>query len=421
MIKQNKLILHFSKRETALKWLFFSFGYFILFVFLENPLYKTISLIGREHIILFSVFCFIYAVGTLTNLVYMKNNFEIKNKCLHTAAIFMTSMFGFVATTLMPNKAVGDISLFATIVHWIFGFGGIVVNTVAVLVILLSFMKEKNTKALKWIFSLSTGVCVLDLLVFLVASVLARGNVQKSKNGFLEIVPMTVTFFVLYIINHTDLVSSREERDEREKGIKVRDESIFSAVCSGSLGLAFIIFTLFAFVRNPVHYTISMTGTDYPIGFAVTSAALTCAFILNFIMMFRKNSYRNAVAWFLAVAGPLSIIVCVISPTKMGTELDLVHSVAALMFFYFILASFLLYYFHFRKDKKRKPFLIGTVAIIIATSLVALFLFVIFKQKYGRTGLTEVIPLEFCFLCFYLENHSEYFRKIKETKEASLR
>ena len=57
MIKQNKLILHFSKRETALKWLFFSFGYFILFVFLENPVYKTISLIGKEHIILFSVFC----------------------------------------------------------------------------------------------------------------------------------------------------------------------------------------------------------------------------------------------------------------------------------------------------------------------------------------------------------------------------
>lgn len=413
MVSQNLLLSHFRKRETALKWLFLSFGYFILFAFLENPVIKTISLIGKEHSVLFAIFCFIYAVSMTTNLSYLNRNFHIRNRFFYILSFAFSSLFGFVATTLMPDKDIGDVTLFATIAHWVFGFGGILVNTVCVLVFLLDFCKKSAGKKLKSIFWLCTGAGILDLLVFVVLTVFAGGNVQKSKNGFLEIVPMTVTFFVLYIINHTDLVSEREERDIKEKNFTVSDSSVFAALSFGSLGFSWIVFTLFAFVRNPVHFTISMTGTQYPVGFAVTSFSLALAFVLNFIQMFRKNGYRNILAWILATVGPVSIILCVVSPTKMGNELDPVHSVAALVFFFFILAAFLLYYFHNRKDKKRLPFLFGTLAVLAAVSLAMLFLFVIFEQKYGRTGLTELIPLEYFSLCFYLENHSDYFENEK--------
>lgn len=410
MINQNSLITHFGKRETALKWLFFSFGYFILFVFLENPVYKTISLIGREHLILFTVFCIIYSLSMLVNLSYMRKNFHIKDMFFYYISFAMTSLFGFVATTLMPNKEIGDVTFFATIAHWIFGFGGIVVNTVSVLVFLLAFYKEKNSKPLKAIFWLGTGVCILDLLSFVLLSVMAKGNLQKSKNGFLEIIPMIVIYAVVYVINHTDLVSSRKERDEKELLIKSDNTNVFSSVCFASLCVAFVSFTLFAFVRNPVCYTISMTGTDYPIGFAVTSLSLTAAFTLNFIEMFRKNRYKNPVAWFLAMTGPFAIILCVIFPTKLDSQLDPVHSISALVFFFFIFAAFIMYYFHFGKDVKRRKFLIALSAILLCVLIAMLFLFVIFKQKYGRTGLTELIPIEMFFLCFLLENHTSYFK-----------
>lgn len=417
---KNLLTAHFAKRETALKWQMFSFGYFFLFVFLENPVYQTISLIGKNHIILFFIFCVVYSLGMVLNLLYMKRNFEIKNRLFYYAALIFSLCFGFVATTLMPNKQIGEISIFATIAHWVFGFGGILVNAVSVHVILLSFMREKRSKALKWVFSLSTGVCVLDLLTFIGATIICGGDVQKSKNGFLEIVPMAVTFFVLYIINHTDLVTERKERDEKENEFVVKDESLFSAVSFFFLVCAAVMFNLFAFVRNPIHFTISMTGLDYPIGFAVTSGLLAVAFVLNFIKMFLDKGYKNILTWALAIIGPLSILACVLSPTTAaGNGLDLVHSVAALMFFYFILASFILYYFHFRKDKKRLPFLIAAITITLATTITAILLFVVFEQRYGRTGLTEVVPLEFVFICFYLENHSGYFNKEKVTDKVS--
>lgn len=413
---QNLMTAHFSKRETALKWLMFSMGYFFLFVFLENPVNQTISLIGKNHIILFFIFCVVYSLAMVLNLLYMKRNFKIKNRLFYYTALIFSLCFGFVATTLMPNKQIGEISVFATIVHWVFGFGGILVNAVCVHVILLSFMKEKRSKALRWVFSLSTGTCVLDLLVFIAATVICGGDVQKSKNGFLEIVPMTVTFLVLYVINHTDLVVSKKERDERENEFIVKDTGLFSAFSFFFLVCAAVMFNLFAFVRNPIHFTISMTGLDYPIGFAVTSVLLSIAFILNYIKMFRDKNYKNVFVWALAIVGPLSILACVLSPTTAaGNGLDLVHSVAALMFFYFILASFILYYFHFRRDKKRAPFLIITIAITLATTITAVLLFVVFKQRYGRTGLTEVVPLEFSFVCFFLENYSGYFSKEKIT------
>lgn len=413
MISQNLLISHLKKRETALKWLFFSFGYFLLFVFLENPLYETISLIGKKHSVLFAIFCFVYAVGNLINLSYMKRNFEIKNKFfLHLPMVFNAS-FGLVATTLMPDKSIGDVTLFATIVHWIAGFGGILVNTVSVLVVLLSLMRKTGSKKLKAVFWFCTLSGIADLLSFVIASALAGGNVQKGKNGFLEIVPMTITFFVLYIINHTDLVSERAVRDKEELNFTVRDESLFSSISFALLCFAWIMFTFFSLVRSPIHFTISMTGTDYPVGFGVTSFALAAAFTLNFIQMLKKNGCRNILIWCLSIIGSLSIIVCVLSPTKMGTELDLVHSAAALMFFYFLLASFVLYYFHFRKDKKRQPFMFSVISILLLTTAAMVLLFVVFKQKYGRTGLTEVIPLQFFFICFLLENHTEYFSREK--------
>ena len=347
------------------------------------------------------------------NLFYLKRNFGLKNKFFYYLSVFMSSAFGFVATTLLPDKSIGEITLFSTIAHWFFGFGGILINTVCTLVFLLQFMKEKKSKALKWIFSLLTGAGVLDLLTFAGATLLAGGNVQKSKNGFLEIVPMTVTFMVLFVINHTDLVKNRKERDKKEEAFIIRDNSLLSSISFASLLVSFVFFTLFAFVRNPIHFTISMTGVDYPVLFGFVCVSLAAAFLLNFVQMLRKSGTKNVILWFLAVIGPLSIIVCAASPTKLGTELDLVHSVAALIFFYFILAAFLFYYLSQIRDRKRRPFLFGTIGVLLGTSLALVLLFVVFQQRYGRTGLTEFIPIEYFFFCFLLENHTEYFTQKK--------
>lgn len=417
MLKQNKLIAYFSKRETALIWLVFSVGLFAVFAFMQNPVTYTISEIGRAHHSLFVLFCTVYSVAMLTNLVYMRKNFHIKDKLFYYLSVAFSSTFGFVATTVLFDKSIGEETLVETIAHWFFGFGGILVNTVCVLVFLLSFWKATKSKKLKAVFWANTIACILDLLSFVLLTVLAGGNVQKSKNGFLEIIPMTATFFVIYVINHTDLVSKRSERDSKENDFVILDDSLFSAISFGTLAFSWVAFTLYAFVRNPIHYTISMTGIQYPIGFAIVSVSLAVSFILNFIQMYKKNGYKNGFTWFLSMTGPLAIVVCVFSPTKMGTELDLVHSVAALVYFFFILGAFILYYLHFRKDEKRKPLLISVLVITALVALTAVLLFIVFKQKYGRTGLTEVVPLEFFFFCFLLENHSSYFSEKRENKK----
>ncbi|MGN1418163.1 MAG: hypothetical protein ACI4W6_02425 [Acutalibacteraceae bacterium] len=421
MINSNLLTVHFEKRETALKWLCVCTAYSLLFSFIENPADMTISLIAKEHLWLFFFFCVFYSVGMLINLRYMRKAFDVSNPLLKWLGIIINIIFPFTLTTLMPSKAAGmELSGLATAVHWICGFGNILINATVVLVsLLLISKKQSSNKKIKAVFAAGTIICILDLLVFLILTVVFR-DPQKSKNGLFEIIPLAVTFFVLYIINHTDLISARKERDSKESTLQPSDSSVFSALCFGVLCASWASFTFYAFVRNPVHYTISMTGIEYKGGFTLVCLLLTTAFLLNFIQMFKRHHYKNYFTIAVALIGSVSLIACVISPTTMEKDISPAHSIGALVFFYFLLAAFSFFLISKSKEnKKYRPFLIGMLAVFAGTIIAVVILFVILDQNAGRTGLTELIPLEYMFVFTFLENYTNYFEK-DEIKQGAL-
>lgn len=412
MQSQNLLTLHLKKRETALKWLVGSFAYCSLFMFLANPAEKTISLIGREHLTLFCIYCFLYGAAMIINFQYLFARFGIKNKFLYCLMMASNLCMGLVATTLMPPlSANGEISIFATIVHWITGFGNIVVNATVALILTRMVYKAYHNKKAKIVFTVGTSVCIADLLVFLIMTLIS-GDPQKAKNGFFEIIPLCVVFFVLYVINHTDIIVKRTERDAAESDYKVTDGRVFSAVCFALLAAAFILFNNYAFIRNPIHYTISMTGIDYPKGFDLVCVLFAASFALNFILLFKKYGYKNVFVWGISMIGSFAILLCAVVPTTMSKDIDAVHAVSALVFFFFTMAGLMIFMLSRAKaDRKHRNFLFGMVAILAAVIITLIIMFLIFDQRYGRTGLTEVIPLEYIFVYFYFENFTDYFEK----------
>ena len=417
MITQNRLIFHFKKRETALKWLVAAFVYAAFFAFMENPMYSTISIIGRHHHILFSIYCFLFGAAMLINIQYGFKAFKYESPLLNKVAYFFNLSMGLVVTTVLgPKAAPDDISLFATIVHWIFGFGGIVADATIVLILCLNVYKQTKSKKVKALFITGTTVAILDLLAFVGLTAIMK-DPQKSKNGIFEIVPIFVTFAVLYLLNHTDIAFSRKERDADELSVSVADNSTYTAVSYGFLASAWLLFTTFIFTRSPIHYTISMTGLDYFGGYALTCALLAVSFTLNFIQMFKKHNYKNYFVIILSIISSLSLVLCIVQPTTMEKDIDAVHAVAAMFFFCATMASMILYIFsRVKQNKKYKPFLFVLIGTLAAMLLTVLVMFVILDQRYGRTGLTELIPLEVMFGFFYLENYTDYFA-IADKKE----
>ena len=401
MLRENLLTATLKKRKAAF-WLFIAAAlFFSVFAFLENPLKSTISDIGRTRLPLLAVYCIILPLCDIVNVEYMLRAFKLKAPVLRT---------------LMPALPEKTVSTFSVLLHWLTGFGNIVLNATVVLVLCLRlFQREKNRKG-KALFIAGTALCIADLLFFVVMSAV-MGGVKEGKNGLYEIIPIVATHIVLFAVNHTNLFSPKAQRDSEESSIKAQDTSVFSAVAYFFLAAAWLFFTFYSFVRNPISYTISMTGLDYPLGFGVTCFLISIGLSLNFILAFLRSGYKNVLAYILGVGGSLVLLVCVFSPTThSGTTLDPVHSTAAVLFFILIMAAVFLFCFHKRRENKAYlPLAFSMLAILAMTLIVAYIMNILLDQRYGRTGLVEVVPLQFIFFFLFFENYTDKLKS--ETHE----
>lgn len=416
MLRENLLTATLKKRKAAF-WLFIAAAlFFSVFAFLENPLKSTISDIGRTRLPLLAVYCIILPLCDIVNVEYMLRAFKLKAPVLRTLFFVSNVCVGFVVTTLMPALPEKTVSTFSVLLHWLTGFGNIVLNATVVLVLCLRlFQREKNRKG-KVLFIAGTALCVADLLFFVVMSAV-MGGVKEGKNGLYEIIPIVATHIVLFAVNHTNLFSPKAQRDSEESSIKAQDTSVFSAVAYFFLAAAWLFFTFYSFVRNPISYTISMTGLDYPLGFGVTCFLISIGLSLNFILAFLRSGYKNVLAYILGVGGSLVLLVCVFSPTThSGTTLDPVHSTAAVLFFILIMAAVFLFCFHKRRENKAYlPLAFSMLAILAMTLIVAYIMNILLDQRYGRTGLVEVVPLQFIFFFLFFENYTDKLKS--ETHE----
>lgn len=416
MLRENLLTATLKKRKAAF-WLFIAAAlFFSVFAFLENPLKSTISDIGRTRLPLLAVYCIILPLCDIVNVEYMLRAFKLKAPVLRTLFFVSNVCVGFVVTTLMPALPEKTVSTFSVLLHWLTGFGNIVLNATVVLVLCLRLSQREKSRKGKVLFITGTALCIADLLFFVVMSAV-MGGVKEGKNGLYEIIPIVATHIVLFAVNHTNLFSPKAQRDSEESSIKAQDTSVFSAVAYFFLAAAWLFFTFYSFVRNPISYTISMTGLDYPLGFGVTCFLISIGLSLNFILAFLRSGYKNVLAYILGVGGSLVLLVCVFSPTThSGTTLDPVHSTAAVLFFILIMAAVFLFCFHKRRENKAYlPLAFSMLAILAMTLIVAYIMNILLDQRYGRTGLVEVVPLQFIFFFLFFENYTDKLKS--ETHE----
>ena len=416
MLRENLLTATLKKRKAAF-WLFIAAAlFFSVFAFLENPLKSTISDIGRTRLPLLAVYCIILPLCDIVNVEYILRAFKLKAPVLRTLFFVSNVCVGFVVTTLMPAFPEKTVSTFSVLLHWLTGFGNIVLNATVVLVLCLRLSQREKSRKGKALFITGTALCIADLLFFVVMSAV-MGGVKEGKNGLYEIIPIVATHIVLFAVNHTNLFSPKAQRDAEEASIKAQDTSVFSAVSFFFLAAAWLFFTFYSFVRNPVSYTISMTGLDYPLGFGVTCFLISIGLSLNFILAFSRSGYKNVLAYILGVGGSLVLLVCVFAPTThSGTTLDPVHSAAAVLFFILIMAAVFLFCFHKRRENKAYlPLAFSMLAILAMTLIVAYIMNILLDQRYGRTGLVEVVPLQFIFFFLFFENYTDKLKS--ETHE----
>ena len=342
----------------------------------------------------------------------MLRAFKLKAPVLRALFLVSNICVGFVVTTLMPELPEKTVTTFSVLLHWLTGFGNIVLNATVVLILCLRLSKRESSKKGKALFVSGTALCVADLVFFVVMSCV-MGGVKEGKNGLYEIIPIVATHVVLFAVNHTNLFSNKAERDREEASIKAQDTNVFAAVSYFFLAAAWLFFTFYAFVRNPVSYTISMTGLDYPLGFGVTSFLISISLSLNFILAFKRSGYKNVLAYILGVGGSLTLLVCIFMPTThSGTTLDPVHSTAAVLFFIFIMLAVILFcFFKRRENKTYLPLAVSMLVILALTLAVAYIMNILLDQKYGRTGLVEVVPLQFIFFFLFFENFTDVLKR----------
>ena len=412
MLTENLLTATLKKRKAAFLLFIAAALFFSVFAFLENPLKSTISDIGRTRLPLLAVYCIILPLCDIVNVEYMLRAFKLKAPVLRTLFLVSNICVGFVVTTLMPELPEKTVTTFSVLLHWLTGFGNIVLNATVVLILCLRLSKRESSKKGKALFVSGTALCVADLVFFVVMSIV-MGGTKKGKNGLYEIIPIVATHVVLFAVNHTNLFSNKAERDREEASIKAQDTSVFAAVSYFFLAAAWLFFTFYAFVRNPVFYTISMTGLDYPLGFGVTSFLISISLSLNFILAFKRSGYKNVLAYILGVGGSLTLLVCVFMPTThSGTTLDPVHSTAAVLFFIFIMLAVILFcFFKRRENKTYLPLAVSMLVILALTLAVAYIMNILLDQKYGRTGLVEVVPLQFIFFFLFFENFTDVLKR----------
>lgn len=418
MIRENQLTLALKKRKTAFLLSVVAGIYFFSFAFLENPLHSTISDIGRTRLPFLAIYCILIPLFNIVNFNYTLRAFRLKAPVLRRAFLISNVLVGFVATTLMPDPAVGKVTTFSVLLHWLAGFGNIVLNATVVLIICYRLYRRTKSKKVKTLFISGTAACLAILVVFVVMT-LVLGGTQKSKNGLYEIVPVVTTGVVLFVLNHTNIISPKKMRDSEEKALKAQDTSLFTAVSHFFLAAAWLFFTFYAFVRNPVNFTISMTGLDYPLGFGVTCALISVGLSLNFILAFRRSGYKNIFTYIVAVGGSLVLTLCVAAPTThRGDGLNLVHSVAAVAFFILIMVAVILFcLFKRRENKLYTRIALGMLVILALTLIVAYVMNILLEQRYGRTGLVEIIPLQYVISFLFFENYTDAF--MSENKLAS--
>jgi len=174
--------------------------------------------------------------------------------------------------------------------------------------------------------------------------------------------------------------------------------------------LAWLIFgcaymTWFGFLENPMQYTASMIGLDYPVGFIFWGVFQSISLVLNVLYLYRRYGYSSRFGYVCLIIAAICIGITVNVPSTEIFGLQLVmHWSTALLFAIFNAIAMGLCLVN--KAKHSKKFM-ATFVLFIAMLLSMIVLLIIF----GKSGIIEKIPMWGAYLILLLTNFTGLYKE----------
>lgn len=171
-------------------------------------------------------------------------------------------------------------------------------------------------------------------------------------------------------------------------------------------GCAFI--TWYGFFKNPLDYTASMIGLDYPIHFKMWGLFASVSIFANVLYMYRRYGYKSKAGVICGSVGSAAIFVTINVPSA-GEELILTslrcmsHWTGALVFAVMCVAPIVMLLISKAKKRSAK-WIVLTLAF---TAVLALML--VLLVTVGKNGLIESLPMWAAYALLFVLNFTPAF------------
>lgn len=186
--------------------------------------------------------------------------------------------------------------------------------------------------------------------------------------------------------------------------------------CIISLILGFVFVTVYGFFKNPLEYTASMIGLDYPWHFRMWGVFASLSVFANTMYLYRKFGYYSKAGIISGSVGSAAIFVTINVPSA-GEELVLnslrcmSHWSGALIFAFCCAAPIVLFLLNRAKTKDKK--FIALFAVYTAI----LVLMLVLLATVGKNGLIENLPMWATYILMFMLNFTSIFDS-KKTADA---
>lgn len=192
----------FLKEKITFGTLFAAVGMLLVFSFIKDPEVYTISLIGVEHPALFFILCSVMGLACGSNIIYFFRKSGFKSRVCYVLT-YLANIAMVIASFTMTEGYVHIV----TELHWAMALMFMIINPVMILLCAVHLIKQgcKNYLIPIVVFA---PVYLADVL-YIGKTFLSEGPMD-GKNGIIEIIPITMTFILLVIFNHTSFLNKKK-------------------------------------------------------------------------------------------------------------------------------------------------------------------------------------------------------------------
>ena len=167
--------------------------------------------------------------------------------------------------------------------------------------------------------------------------------------------------------------------------------------------------TWYCFLKNPLEYTASMIGLDYPWQFKLWGLLAPASIFINTLYMYRKYNFHSRAGVIAGSIGCAAMFVTINVPSA-GEELILTslrcmsHWSGALIFAFSAATSISIFLVHMAK-RHHLPFVLLSIFFFAVLAVCFTLLAVV-----GKDGIIEGVPTWVTYLALFLVNFTPLFR-----------